>query len=80
MNTDFLAFITPAVDDVATQAAIEQARECILRFSSAFNRCDPEAMDAELRFPHLMLSGGYHVNLWIVTRESGRWGIVQRSY
>lgn len=56
MTTDFLAFITPSTEG-APDAAIEGARACIKRFSGAFNCRDIAGMDAELSFPHTMLSG-----------------------
>lgn len=116
-----------------------EARACIDRFGAAFNAEDLAAMDAELNFPHTLLSGAHrlewaapgqlprdffdslratgwvrtqtesitpvlasaekvhflveytrrtgagevinrYLNLWIVTRSAGHWGIALRSY
>lgn len=118
---------------------LKEARACIQRFADAFNAGDLAAMDAELNFPHTILSGAHrlewaapgqlpgdffrslratgwarthtesitavltstdkvhflmdytrrtaegevlnrYLNLWIVTRSAGHWGIALRSY
>lgn len=53
--TDFARFVAP----VATpeKGAIEEASACLDRFTLAFNACDTTGMDAQLAFPHSMLSG-----------------------
>lgn len=120
-------------------SAITESLTCLQRFSDAFDAEDLNAMDAELHFPHHLLSGeemiiwekpgqmpetffdelraggwaktvcelakpilvstnkvhylwhysrrspkgetlSYHENLWIVTKEKGRWAIKLRSY
>lgn len=38
-----------------------EARACIERFSAAFNAEDLVGMDAELNFPHTMLSGAHRL-------------------
>lgn len=67
MTTDFLAFITPNAEG-APDVVIEAARACIERFSAAFNRCDIAGMDAELSFPHTMLSGASRL-VWSATGQ-----------
>lgn len=135
----FLQFVSRESADTDTVPAITEACACLDRFTQAFNECDIAGMDAELHFPHVMLSGGElltwngpgqhptnffdalrktgwartayvertsllasadkvhfhivyerrdslgvalstHVNVWIVTRQAGRWGIAMRSY
>ncbi len=137
--SSFLEFVGPAPQPEDSAASVAAADACLERFTSAFNARDTAAMDAELHFPHLMLSGGAllvwdgpgmhpqdlftgleasgwaqtkytekepvlasqdklhfrvaydrldgegrvlsrHVNLWVVTRKDGRWGIALRSY
>lgn len=57
-STDLLALAAPAAPEVSTKDAIREARECVLRFTSAFNRSDVDAMDRELHFPHLLVGRG----------------------
>jgi hypothetical protein len=141
--TDLHAFVAPppsSKPEAQAQAeAIDAASACLDRFTAAFNASDAAGMDAELHFPHLMLSGAQrldwaspgqhpadffdqlkaagwartqyekkepvlagsdkvhfvvtytrrdaagavlstHINLWIVVRAGGRWGIALRSY
>lgn len=55
---DLHALVTPennvAVDTAAAAGALE-------RFTIAFNACDLAGMDAELNFPHTMLSGAHRL-------------------
>jgi len=139
--TDLHAFVAPPPSSKpqAQAEAIDAASACLDRFTAAFNASDAAGMDAELHFPHLMLSGAQrldwaspgqhpadffdqlkatgwartqyekkepvlagsdkvhfvvtytrrdaagavlstHINLWIVVRAGGRWGIALRSY
>lgn len=58
MSTDLLSLTAQAPAAIPIEDAIRSARECIRRFTSAFNRCDVDAMDRELHFPHVLLSRG----------------------
>ena len=72
--------------DTPHAEAITAAMACLDRFTAAFNACDLAAMDAELHFPHSMLSGseqhvwsgpGQHPpNLFATLRELG-WAFTQ---
>lgn len=53
---DFGSFVVVA-GPVASNADLTEASACLDRFTAAFNACDPGAMDDELYFPHIMLSG-----------------------
>ena len=55
--TDFSTFVAPPPSDEPNADAVEAASDCLDRFTAAFNASDTRAMDAELHFPHLMLSG-----------------------
>jgi len=137
--SDFSAFVAPPPSGEPRAAEVDAASACLDRFTAAFNASDTSGMDAELHFPHVMLSGAQrlewaepgrhphdffeklkatgwaltryekkepvliandkvhfvvtytrrdaagavlstHVNLWIVLRIDGRWGIALRSY
>lgn len=41
----------------ATSRDVANALTCLNRFIAAFNRLDIHAMDAELHFPHVMITG-----------------------
>jgi hypothetical protein len=58
VSTDLLALTAQGQTGATTQNAILDARQCVVRFTSAFNRCDVDAMDRELHFPHVLLSRG----------------------
>jgi len=58
MNTStFLQFVAPNPIEADSGSAVREAESCLDRFTQAFNACDVGAMDAELHFPHVMLSG-----------------------
>jgi hypothetical protein len=50
----------PAPDRVHSEDAVE-AWACIDRFATAFNAEDLAGMDAELNFPHTLLSGSHRL-------------------
>lgn len=49
------------VPDRSDCSSTVQARACIQRFADAFNAGDLAGMDAELNFPHTMLSGAHRL-------------------
>lgn len=53
---DFAKFVAPSTGYVGEPSASE-ASDCLDRFTHAFNACDLGGMDAQLMFPHIMLSG-----------------------
>lgn len=53
---DFSA--NPSGPDPIAQIDTSAAQSCLARFGEAFNAGDLAAMDAELHFPHTLLSGG----------------------
>ncbi|MDA8095695.1 MAG: hypothetical protein M0T84_17665 [Betaproteobacteria bacterium] len=62
--SQFLQFVG-ANEIRASSAEIEAAKECLVRFTAAFNACDPIAMDHELHFPHILCSSAECV-IWQV--------------
>lgn len=79
--TEFISFVsTPSIRE-QDRSAVEAASECLDRFTACFNACDAVGMDAELGFPHVMLSGasrlewerpGQHPeNFFVALKESG---------
>jgi hypothetical protein len=59
---DLASFVTPAASTESDTDLIQAAAACLDRFTAAFNACDTAAMDAELHFPHVMLSGAARVD------------------
>lgn len=59
---DLASFVTPAASAEPDADLIRSAADCLDRFTAAFNACDTAAMDGELHFPHLMLSGATRVD------------------
>lgn len=55
--SDFAEFVSPQASTHSDAQLLSEAGACLDRFTAAFNRCDTLGMDAELHFPHLMLSG-----------------------
>lgn len=53
---DFAKFVAPPVT-LAGEHGVSEASDCLDRFTDAFNDGDLERMDAQLAFPHFMLSG-----------------------
>ncbi|HEX7868364.1 MAG TPA: hypothetical protein VF555_25625 [Variovorax sp.] len=61
-SPDFSAFVAPPPSGEPHAAAVEAASACLDRFTAAFNASDTRGMDAELHFPHLMLSGAQRLD------------------
>lgn len=59
--SNFVNFVSASADSSDKEAAIEQASRCLDQFTDAFNACDTQAMDLQLAFPHLMLSGANRI-------------------
>lgn len=55
--SDFTKFVKPEQSEESDADLVRAASQCLDRFTTFFNRCDAEAMDGELHFPHVMLSG-----------------------
>ena len=55
--SDFSAFVAPPPSGEPRAAEVDAASACLDRFTAAFNASDTSGMDAELHFPHVMLSG-----------------------
>jgi hypothetical protein len=53
--SDLLAFVSAHARDTSVDTTAASA--CLDRFTTAFNAGDLAGMDAELRFPHMLLSG-----------------------
>jgi hypothetical protein len=53
--SDLLAFVSAPIRDNPVDTT--DASACLDRFTAAFNAGDPAGMDAELHFPHTLLSG-----------------------
>lgn len=60
--TDFSAFVAPPPSGEPHTEAIDAASACLDRFTAAFNASDMRGMDAELHFPHAMLSGAQRLD------------------
>ncbi|MEX8194717.1 hypothetical protein [Comamonas guangdongensis] len=137
--SSFLSFVSKTSDGAVDRDVVEEASSCLDRFTEAFNSLDLAGMDAQLHFPHVMLSESEtllwdapdqhpsdffqrlqstgwasthyeskapvlvsqnkvhflvtytrrsntgeelsrHINLWIVVKKNGIWGISLRSY
>lgn len=61
--TDFLDFVSRSGSVASAPHVIGPASACLDRFTAHFNACDPVAMDAELHFPHILMSGA-EVVVW----------------
>ena len=51
------AALSHVADPVPDDGTLPSALACLDRFTDRFNACDALGMDAELHFPHTMLSG-----------------------
>lgn len=60
--SDFSKFVEPQQSEEPEDQLIQAASECLDRFTAFFNACDTNGMDAELHFPHVMLSGSERLN------------------
>jgi hypothetical protein len=54
---EFVKFVSASPDLPVASQTIAAAARCLDRFTAAFNARDFGAMDVELHFPHIMLSG-----------------------
>lgn len=61
--TDFLDFLSRSGIVASAPHVIGPASACLDRFTAHFNACDPVGMDAELHFPHVLMSGA-EVVVW----------------
>lgn len=59
--TEFINFVSTTPPEEQDFSAVRAASECLDRFTACFNACDTVGMDAELYFPHTMLSGASHL-------------------
>lgn len=61
--TDFLDFVSRSGIAASAPHVIGPASACLDRFTAHFNACDLVGMDAELHFPHVLVSGA-DVVIW----------------
>ena len=54
--SSFLSFVSTTSDSAIDPAVVEEASRCLDRFTEAFNALDLAGMDAQLHFPHVMIS------------------------
>lgn len=54
--SNFLSFVSTTSDSSIDQDVAKEASRCLDNFTEAFNALDLEGMDAELHFPHVMIS------------------------
>ena len=54
--SSFLSFVSTTSDSAIDQEAAQSASDCLDRFTGAFNALDLAGMDAQLHFPHVMIS------------------------
>jgi hypothetical protein len=59
---DLGSFVSPASSNESKADLVQAASACLDRFTAAFNACDTQAMDGELHFPHVMLSGAIRLD------------------
>lgn len=62
--TEFISFVSTPPLAEHDRTAVEAASASLDRFTARFNACDTMGMDAELHFPHVMLSGASRLD-WI---------------
>ncbi|MDI9855169.1 hypothetical protein [Comamonas sp. 17RB] len=55
--SSFLSFVSKTSDISIDPDAVEEASRCLDQFTAAFNALDLAGMDAQLHFPHVMISG-----------------------
>lgn len=53
----FLSFVSQTGDNSIDPETVEEASRCLDQFTAAFNALDLAGMDAQLHFPHVMISG-----------------------
>jgi len=54
--SSFLSFVSQTSSSAIDQDVVKEASLCLDRFTEAFNALDLAAMDAQLHFPHVMIS------------------------
>lgn len=59
----FLSFVSRTSDSSIDQGVVDEASHCLDRFTEAFNSMDLAGMDAQLHFPHVMISES-EILLW----------------
>ncbi|MBS0454877.1 MAG: hypothetical protein JSS14_26565 [Proteobacteria bacterium] len=55
--SSFLSFVSKTSDSSIDPDVVEEAARCLDQFTEAFNSLDLAGMDAQLHFPHVMISG-----------------------
>lgn len=55
--SSFLSFVSKTSDSSIDPDAVEGASRCLDQFTAAFNALDLTGMEAQLHFPHVMISG-----------------------
>ncbi len=61
--SSFLSFVSQTSDNAMESDVVEEASRCLDQFTQAFNSLDLAGMDAQLHFPHVMISGAQTL-LW----------------
>ena len=61
--SSFLSFVSKTSDNSIDPDAVEEASRCLDQFTAAFNALDLVGMEAQLYFPHVMISGA-HTLIW----------------
>ena len=57
--SSFLSFVSKTSDNSIDPDAVEEASRCLDQFTAAFNALDLVGMEAQLYFPHVMISGAH---------------------
>lgn len=55
--SSFLSFVSKTSDNSIDPDVVEAASRCLDQFTEAFNSLNLAGMDAQLHFPHVMISG-----------------------
>lgn len=55
--SSFLSFVSTTSDHPIDPDVVEEAARCLDQFTQAFNALNLAGMDAQLHFPHVMISG-----------------------
>mgnify|MGYP003584843447 CR=1 FL=1 len=55
--SSFLSFVSKTSDNSIAPDVVEEASRCLDQFTEAFNSLNLAGMDAQLHFPHVMISG-----------------------
>jgi hypothetical protein len=84
--SQFLTFVSNMDSGTPDPGIVEQASSCLDRFTDAFNSHDLAGMDAQLKFPHVMISGaeslvwdkpGNHPSDFFVKLRGTGWAFTQ---